>query len=121
LKTLVKSTLLIAFVGSLKAQSAFVYINEKVNGIDIPIERVECEITINDSIVKKKTSQNDGSIGRFSLEKGKHRIKASSEEFQDSPVIEFIVNESKTTTLSIVLIRLTPTQLEEKKKKLKKD
>lgn len=121
MKRLFTSIVLIVSVSFVKAQSAFVYINEKVNGIDIPLERVECEITINDSIVRKKTSQNDGSIGRFSLEKGKHHLKATSEEFQDSPVIEFIVNESKTTTVNVVLIRLSPTQLEEKKKKLKKD
>lgn len=119
MKSLFTLIFLMIFVCFVKSQSAFVYINEKVNGIDIPIERVDCEIIVNDTVVKKKTSQNDGSIGRFSLEKGKHHLKVKSEEFEDSANIEFNVNESKTTTVNVVLVRLTPAQLEEKKKKIK--
>lgn len=121
MKSLLTFIVLVLLFTTVNAQCAFVYVSEKVNGVDIPLERIECEITINDSIVKKKDTQNDGSLGRFSLERGNHHLKVISEEFKDSEVIEFVVNESRTTNVNVVLVRLTPVQLEEKKKKLKKD
>lgn len=103
-----------------KSQSVFLYANEKVNGIEIPIERVDFDVTINDTILKKFVSKNDGSLGRISLEKGKYKLKLMSEEFSDTVLDCVIVNESKTTSINALMNRLNAQQLEEKKKNKKK-
>ncbi len=118
-----KSILFLSFVCLsffIKAQSIFIYASEKIKGVEIPIERVDFEVTVNDSIKKKFTSINDGSLGRISIPKGIYKVKLTTEEFADGIKEEVVVNESKTTSLIINLVRLTPAQIEEKKKLNKK-
>lgn len=110
--------ILISLAG--KSQSIYVYASEKIKGAEIPIERVDFEVIVNDSIKKKFTSQNDGSLGRISVPKGKYKVKVTTEEFADGINEEVIVNDFKTTSLVVNLVRLTPAQIEEKKKAGKK-
>ena len=120
MKSTVFIFLFILLLNFAKAQSIFIYASEKIKGVEIPIERVDFEVTVNDSIKKKYTSINDGSLGRISIPKGIYKVKLTTEEFADGITEDVIVNESKTTSLIINLVRLTPAQIEEKKKLNKK-
>ena len=107
-------------INTAKAQSVYIYASQKIKGAEIPIERVDFDVFINDSLKKKFTSGNDGALGRISLEKGKYKIKISTLEYADGLNNEVIINESKTTNLVLNLIPLTAAQVEEKKKENKK-
>jgi hypothetical protein len=119
-KLIITTLFLVAISYNGKSQSIYVYASEKIKGAEIPIERVDFEVIVNDSIKKKFTSQNDGSLGRISVPKGKYKVKLTTEEFADGINEEVIVNEFKTTSLVVNLLRLTPAQIEEKKKAGKK-
>lgn len=99
-----------------KAQCMFIYASEKIKGVEIPIERVEFEVTINDTLKKKCTSKNDGSLGRINVDRGTYKVKITTDEFSDGISEEVTVNESRTTNIIINVVRLTPAQVEEKKK-----
>jgi len=120
MKSITVSFIFIILLNFAKAQSIYVYASEKIKGVEIPLERIDFEVTVNDSIKKKFTSQNDGSLGRISIPKGKYKVKVTTEEFEDGINEEVIVNDFKTTSLIINLVRLTPAQIEEKKKLNKK-
>lgn len=116
MKSLIFISLFIIASGFAKGQCIFVYASEKVKGVEIPIERVEFEITVNDTIKKKYTSKNDGSLGRISLERGKYKVRVVTEEFTEGVADDVVVNESRTTNLIVNMVRLSPAQIEEKKK-----
>ncbi|MCE3226202.1 MAG: hypothetical protein K0S32_753 [Bacteroidetes bacterium] len=120
MRTLILSVLFISLCGVAKSQCIFIYAAEKIKGAEIPIERTEFHVVINDTMKRTISSHNDGSLGRISLEKGKYKVKISSEEFADGISEEVIVKESRSTDVIIPLVRLTPAQIEEKKKASKK-
>ena len=115
-----KSILFLSFFNFIKAQSIFIYASEKIKGVEIPVERTEFKIWVNDTLKKTGTSENDGSLGRISLEKGTYKLKITNEEYADAVNDAVVVNESKTTKVIINLSRLSATQIEEKKKAQKK-
>ncbi|MCE3260729.1 MAG: hypothetical protein K0S12_2370 [Bacteroidetes bacterium] len=116
MKQVILFLFLFGFAHTGKSQCIFIYAAEKIKGAEIPIVRTEFEVTINDSLKKKVSSLNDGSLGRISLEKGTYRVKISSSEFTDGFQENVIVNESKSTDVVINLTRRGPGQTEEKKK-----
>lgn len=99
------------------AQSIIIYAAEKIKTAEAPVPRTEFEVTVNDTLKVKKTSDHDGSLGRISLPPGKYKIKISNPEYSDGFEKEVIVNESKTTEVSVFVLPLTEAQQEEKKKK----
>lgn len=103
---------------SFKAQSIWVYAAEKVKGVEIPVQWEEFEVTINDSIKRKFTAQNDGSLGRFSLDNGKYKVTIKSLNFVYADVTrdDVIIKDFRTTDVVFTLMKLTPAQIEEKKK-----
>lgn len=108
---------LFTFGAAFKAQCIFIYAAEKIKTAEVPVPGTEFDVTINDSIKMKRTSDHDGSLGRISLEKGKYTIKISNPEFTEGFEKEVVVNESRTTEVSVFIARLSAAQLEEKKKK----
>jgi hypothetical protein len=103
-----------------KAQCIFIYASEKIKGVEIPITTVEFDVVINDTIKKKAVSKGDGSLGRMSLEMGTYKVKISNPEFEDGISNGVVVKESRSTSVIINLVRLTPAQIEERKKLEKK-
>src|SRR5690242_17150308 len=101
-----KALLLLAFVAfskAVKSQCIFIYPSEKIKGVEIPIERTEFDIYVNDTLKKHATSFNDGSLGRVALEPGRYTVKIKNPEYQDGIKTEVIVHESKTTNVIIDL------------------
>jgi hypothetical protein len=119
MKQVILGLCLAALAASARSQCIFIYAAEKIKGAEIPIVRTEFEVTINDSLKKKVSSLNDGSLGRISLEKGIYKIKISSSEFADGFQENVIVNASKSTDVVINLRRRGPAETEEKKKSSK--
>jgi hypothetical protein len=116
MKTFFLLLLLNLLFGLSKAQCVFIYASEKIKGVEIPLERMEFEVLINDTLKKKATSRNDGSLGRISLEKGIYTIKLSHPEFKPAVQQNVVVNESRTTNVIINLVRSGAANTEEKKK-----
>jgi hypothetical protein len=100
-----------------KSQSVFIYAAEKIKTAEVPVARTEFDIIINDTLKVKRTSASDGGLGRIALEKGKYTLRIINPEFSDGFEKEVIVNEYKTTEVSVFVTRLTKEQLEEKSKK----
>ncbi|MBA3680975.1 MAG: hypothetical protein H0W73_07380 [Bacteroidetes bacterium] len=98
------------------AQCIRIYVAQKIKEVEIPIERREFEITINDTMKLNLTSTNDGLLGRVSLEKGTYKVKLQSDEYADAIVTDVIVEESRSNNLTINVVPLTAAQIEEKKK-----
>jgi hypothetical protein len=103
-------------VFSTKAQCIRIYVAQKVKGVEIPIERREFEITINDTMKLNLTSTSDGLLGRVSLDKGIYKVKLQSEEYADATVSDVVVEESRSNNLTVNVVPLTAAQIEEKKK-----
>jgi hypothetical protein len=114
-----KFALCILLPAGVKSQCIFIYASEKIKGAEIPIERREFEVVINDTLKKKVVSHNDGSLGRMSLEPGTYKIKISNPEYQDATQENVVVKESKTTNVVINLVRPSALKEEEKKKENK--
>jgi hypothetical protein len=99
-----------------KSQCIFIYANEKVKGVEIPIVNEEFQIIINDSIKHTRRTRSDGSLGRIPLEKGTYKVKILNPYFSEGDKPGVIVNESRTTDVEILLTRQTAVKEEEKKK-----
>ena len=99
-----------------KAQCIWIYVSEKVKGAEIPIERTEFDVVVNDTLKRHMTSKNDGSLGKIYLEKGKYKVKVSNPEYIDAIETEVVVNESRTTNLTVNLVKAAAIKEEEKKK-----
>ncbi len=99
-----------------KAQCIRIYVAEKVKEVEIPIERREFEVTINDTMKLNLTSQSNGLLGRISLDRGTYKVKLTSEDYTDAILKDVVVEESKSNNLTIHVTSLTPAQIEEKKK-----
>ncbi|MEO6303908.1 MAG: hypothetical protein ABIP51_12125 [Bacteroidia bacterium] len=99
-----------------KAQCIRIYVAEKIKEVEIPVERREFEITINDTIKLNLTSTNDGLLGRVSLDKGTYKVKLTNPEYADAIVANVIVEESRSNNLTVNVVPLTAAQIEEKKK-----
>lgn len=97
-----------------KAQCIFIYANEKVKGVEIPIANEEFQIIINDSINHKRRTKSDGSLGRISLERGTYRVKIVHPEFSEGFKSEVIVGD-RTTDVEILLTRSAAARREEKR------
>ncbi|MBA3662781.1 MAG: hypothetical protein H0W61_01045 [Bacteroidetes bacterium] len=117
MKRLFLSLLLISASTYVKSQSVIIYVTEKIKSAEIPVVRTDFEVAINDSIKKKLTSQNDGSLPRISLEKGKYKIMVSGNEFMDAVEKDVVVNESRTTELTVFINRKPQQPAETKKTK----
>lgn len=115
-----KQQFLIAFFAlslfSTKAQCIRIYVAQKVQGVEIPIERREFEITINDTMKLNLTSTNDGLLGRVSLDKGTYKVKLQSDDYADAILTDVVVEESRSNNLTVNVVPLTAAQIEEKKK-----
>ena len=99
-----------------KAQCIRIYVAEKVKGVEIPIERREFDITINDTIKLKLTSGNSGLLGRIPLDRGTYKVKIQNPEFADAIVNDVVVEESRSNNLTINVLPATTVKEEEKKK-----
>ncbi|MBI2720831.1 MAG: hypothetical protein HYX39_01520 [Bacteroidetes bacterium] len=99
--------------GVLKSQCIFIYAAEKIKTAEIPLTKTDFTVTINDTLKLVRSSDNDGSLGRISVEKGKYNIKIKSAGFSDGFQNEVVVNESRTTDVTIILTR-KPTIKKEK-------
>ena len=104
----------LAFSKAVKSQCIFIYAAEKIKGVEIPIERREFDVFINDSIKKHVTSFADGSLGRMGLNPGIYKVKISNPEYQDGMKAEVIVKESKSTDVVIDMYKVG-VKVEEKK------
>lgn len=102
-----------------RSQCIFVYVNEKVKGVEIPIVNEEFQIIINDSIKHMLRSKSDGSLGRIALEKGTYKVKILNPDFSEGNKPEVIVNESRTTDVEMLLTRRSAVGEEEKRKPVK--
>lgn len=118
MKKLFTLAFLLFLVSKGKSQSIWVYAAEKIKGVEIPVQWEEFEIIVNDSIKKKFTAQTDGSLGRISLENGKYKVKLISLNFayEDAVKEEVIIKDYRTTDVIFTLSKLTPAQIEAKKK-----
>lgn len=103
-------------VFNIQAQCIRIYVAEKVKEVEIPIERREFEVTINDTMKLNLTSQSNGLLGRISLDRGTYKVKLTSEDYTDAILKDVVVEESKSNNLTIHVTSLTPAQIEEKKK-----
>jgi hypothetical protein len=124
MKNLFLLTLLIVTSSAIKAQCIRIYVSENVKGVEIPIEKGEFEVTINDTLKKKLTTDKSGYLTRISLERGKYNVKLESMEFKDAYMKDVVVEESKSSNIVIDVFRLSAAEekekLEKEKKKLEK-
>jgi len=111
------TTLFVLSAFCFKAQCIRIYVAEKVKEVEIPIERREFEVTINDTMKLNLTSQSNGLLGRISLDRGTYKVKLTSEDYTDAILTDVVVEESRSNNLTIHVTSLTPAQVEEKKKK----
>lgn len=115
-----KNLLLIAFFTFtafiLKAQCIRVYVSEKIKGIEIPIQRREFEVFVNDTLKRKIASDNSGFLVRLSLTKGKYNIKLVNPEFSEAFQKDVVVEESKNTDVTIIVVPVAAIPESEKKK-----
>jgi LytS/YehU family sensor histidine kinase len=88
-----------------RSQCIFIYVNEKVKGVEIPIVNEEFQIIVNDSIKHTRRSKSDGSLGRIVLEKGTYKVKIVNPDFSEGNKADVIVNESRTTDVEMLLTR----------------
>jgi len=100
-----------------KAQCIFVYVNEKVKGVEIPIVSEEFKIYVNDTLKATRMSKSDGCLGRIPLEKGTYKVKIVSPGFSEGSKADVVVNESRTTDVEMLLTKQAAVKEEEKKKK----
>ncbi|MBK9283264.1 MAG: hypothetical protein IPM51_02995 [Sphingobacteriaceae bacterium] len=121
MKKLIIFSILFLFYKSSKAQCIFVYASQRIKGVEIPIERTEFDIVINDTIKKHATSANDGSLGRISLPQGIYEVKISNPEFNIGIKKNVIVRESRTTDVIINLTMAGTVKEEDKLKKIIQD
>lgn len=117
MRQLFLTTLFVLSVFCIKAQCIRIYVAEKVKEVEIPIERREFEITINDTMKLNLTSGNNGLLGRVSLERGTYKVKLTSDDYADAIVTDVVVEESRSNNLTVNVVALTAAQIEEKKKK----
>jgi len=99
--------LIVFFAGCLsstKAQCIRVYVSEKIKGIEIPIQRREFEVFVNDTLKRKLSSDNSGFLIRLSVNKGKYNIKLVSPDYADAFMSDVIVEESKSTDITINVV-----------------
>ncbi len=106
----------VVFFYNAKAQCIRIYVAEKVKEVEIPIERREFDIIINDTMKYHLTSVNNGLLGRIALDKGVYKVKLSNPEYADAIVTDVVVEESRSNNLTINVVPLTAAQIEEKKK-----
>lgn len=98
-----------------KAQCIRIYVAEKVKEVEIPIERRKFEITINDTMKLNLTSGNNGLLGRVSLPSGKYNVKLTSPDYADAIMNDVVVEESKSTNITMNVVAATaPVKVEEK-------
>lgn len=116
MKHLILVVFLTLFIYCTKAQCIRIYVAEKVKEVEIPIERRDFEITINDTMKLNLTSGNNGLLGRISLDKGTYKVMIQNPEFADAIVKDVVVEESRSNNLTINVVPLTAAQIEEKKK-----
>lgn len=116
MKHLILVSFLMLSVLVTKAQCIRIYVAEKVKEVEIPIERREFEVTINDTMKLNLTSQSNGLLGRISLDKGTYKVKLTSEDYTDAILQDVVVEESRSNNLTMHVVSLTPAQIEEKKK-----
>jgi hypothetical protein len=108
-----------------KAQCIRIYVAEKIKEVEIPVERRKFEITINDTMKLNLTSGNNGLLGRVSLPSGKYNVKLTSPDYADALMNDVVVEESRSTNITMIVATPTaPVKIEEKqpadKKKLEK-
>lgn len=99
-----------------KSQCIFIYANEKVKGVEIPIVNEEFQIIINDSINHVRRTKSDGSLGRIALEKGTYHVKIIHPEFTEGFKSDVVVGD-RTTDVEILLTRSASAVRREVKKK----
>ena len=98
-----------------KAQCIRIYVAEKVKEVEIPIERRKFEITINDTMRLNLTSGTNGLLGRVSLPSGKYNVKLTSPDYADAIMNDVVVEESKSTNITMNVVAATaPVKVEEK-------
>jgi hypothetical protein len=97
-------TFLTITFGAAKAQCIRVYVSEKIKGIEIPIQRTEFEVYVNDTLKKKLSSDNSGFLTRLSLNKGKYNIKLVSAEYSMVKMDAVVVEDSKSTDITLVVV-----------------
>lgn len=107
---------LISTSAVLKSQSIVIYATEKIKGAEIPIVRTDFEVVINDSIKKKSTSRNDGSLPRIAVAKGKYKVLLAGDEFNETIEKDVVVNEFRTTELTIFVNRKSKPAVTDKRK-----
>ena len=98
-----------------KSQCIFIYANEKIKGVEIPIVNEEFRILINDTIQHVRRTKSDGSLGRIALEKGTYKVKIINPDFTEGFKSDVIVGD-RTTDVEILLSRAAGQKTEEKKK-----
>jgi len=98
-----------------KAQCIRIYVAELVKEVEIPVERRKFEITINDTMKLNLTSGNNGLLGRISLQSGKYKVKLTSPDYADAVMNDVVVEESKSTNITMNVVPATaPVKVEEK-------
>ena len=103
-------------VYSANAQCIRIYVSQKIKEVEIPIERREFEVTINDTMKLNLTSGNNGLLGRISLDKGTYKVMIKNPEFGDAIMNDVVVEESHSNNLTINVVPATDVKMEEKKK-----
>ncbi|MBA2612710.1 MAG: hypothetical protein H0U95_12100 [Bacteroidetes bacterium] len=116
MKHLLALSFFIIYAYSIKAQCIRIYVAEKIKEVEIPIERRDFEITINDTMKLNLTSGNNGLLGRIALDKGTYKVMIQNPEFADAVIKDVVVEESRSNNLTINVVPLTAAQIEEKKK-----
>ena len=98
-----------------KAQCIRIFVSETIKGVEIPIARREFEVYVNDTLKKKVQSDASGFLTRLSLERGKYDVKIKNPEYNCAPMNGVVVEESKSTEITMI-VSISANAVPEKKK-----
>ncbi|MEI8137506.1 MAG: hypothetical protein WCH21_09315 [Bacteroidota bacterium] len=90
------------------AQCIRIYVSQKIKEVEIPVERREFEVTINDTMKLNLTSGNNGLLGRISLDRGTYKVVIKNPEYVDAIMNDVVVEESRSNNLTINVVPIPP-------------
>ena len=104
MKNLLFISFLFLHVSMVKSQCIRIYVSEKIKGIEIPVQRTEFEIFVNDTLKRKLESDNSGFLVRLSLNEGKYNIKILNPGYLESKMDNVLVQGQKSTEITMVVV-----------------
>lgn len=102
------------FSYNIKSQCIRIYVAEKVKEVEIPVERHDFEVTINDTMKLNLSSGNNGLLGRISLDKGTYKVVIKNPEYAEAIMKDVIVEESRSNNLTIIVVPISAMKAEDK-------